>query len=192
MRRPRPRTAASPPAARRADRARVVIVPKFAAPGDAVRRAEVRRVQQVEDLGAELDRAGRRAAAPAASARGRRRDTTARAPDCATPMPSVNCGAIGERRGVEPLRSASADPAGSVGSPTRFGRCTPKPAKALKLVVCVTATGTPDCSVTSAVDRPVVDERAEHAVQLSWRGPRPTGRSQTTDETKTCGMSPVE
>ena len=29
--------------------------------------------------------------------------------------------------------------AGSVGSPTRFGRCTPKPANALKFVVWVTA-----------------------------------------------------
>src|SRR6267142_922931 len=33
-------------------------------------------------------------------------------------------------------------PAGRVGSPMRFGRCTPKPNGALLFVVCVTATGT--------------------------------------------------
>ena len=40
-------------------------------------------------------------------------------------------------------------PAGSSGSPTRFGRCVPNPANALKFVVCVTATGSPDCRVTT-------------------------------------------
>ena len=46
------------------------------------------RVEQVEDLGPDLDRRCRDSWAPAASARGRRRDTTGRAPDCATPCRS--------------------------------------------------------------------------------------------------------
>src|SRR5918999_816000 len=61
-------------------------------------------------------------------------------------VPSVNCGAIANAA-VLNQRAGVRLPAGNSGSPTRFGRCVPKPAKALKFVVCVTANGTPDCSV---------------------------------------------
>src|SRR5262245_48513624 len=86
--------------------------------------------------------------------------------------PIVNCGAMANADVLNQCAGVRS-PAGSSGSPTRFGRCTPKPANALKFVVCVTATGTPDSSVTIDVN---VQPRQSH----------------TTDDTNTCGMSPVE
>src|SRR4249920_2560924 len=80
---------------------------------------------------------------------------------------------------------------GSVGLPTRFGRWTPKPANALKFVVCVTAMGTPDCSVTSPVTVQSLAMAPSHPSSW-WARPAPYGMSQTTDDSNTCGMSPVE
>ena len=57
--------------------------------------------------------------------------------------------------------------------------------------VCVTATGTPDCSVTR--DAIVQSLASAPSTPCSCRArPAPAGRSHTTDDTKTCGMSPVE
>src|SRR5262245_10022471 len=104
--------------------------------------------------------------------------------------PSVNTGAavnaavLNHRLGVRWS-------AGTVGSATRLGRCTPKPNAELKLVVCVTAIGTPDCSVISEV----ADQSLKIAPRMPgswWARPAPIGTSQTTDETKTCGISPAE
>ena len=50
----------------------------------------------------------------------------------------------------------------------------------------------PDCSVSDAGQRPVVDDRADDAAGVAARGRRRTGMSQTADATNTCGMSPVE
>src|SRR6185503_4385662 len=88
-------------------------------------------------------------------------------------FPMVNCGAT-ENAAVLNQCWGVRSPAGSAGSPARFGRCTPKPAKALKFVACVTAIGTPDCSVTMPA---TVQFRAKF---------------QTSDETNAWGMSPVE
>src|SRR5262249_40563892 len=62
--------------------------------------------------------------------------------------PIVNCGATAK---ALVLNQCCGDrwPAGNSGLPTRFGRCTPNPANALKFVVWVTATGTPDSDVMS-------------------------------------------
>src|SRR5439155_4429922 len=87
-------------------------------------------------------------------------------------LPSANWGVTANALGLNhPFASRTS--AGSAGAAISVGRCTPKPANALKLVACVTATGTPDWSVTIAA---TVHPR----------------QSQTTDETNTCGMSPVE
>src|SRR5437764_4279799 len=87
-------------------------------------------------------------------------------------LPSVNIGAIAKALVLNQWSGVRWS-AGNSGSPTRLGRWTPNPANALKLVVCVTATGTPDCSV-----------RIPDSVQL-WIVHTPAA-------TKTCGMSPVE
>ncbi len=62
-------------------------------------------------------------------------------------LPSVNAGAVLNTLVLnQRLTDRSSD--GSSGSPVMFGRCVPNPANRLLLVACVTAIGTPDCSVT--------------------------------------------
>src|SRR5947208_14812659 len=104
--------------------------------------------------------------------------------------PTVNCGAMVKAAGSNHWPGVRG-PGGNAGSPERFGRCTPKPANALKFVVCVTATGAPDSSVTR--DAIVQSLAIAPATPCNCRArPAPAGRSHTTDDTKTCGMSPVE
>src|SRR5436190_15332482 len=81
--------------------------------------------------------------------------------------------------------------AGSVGSSTRFGLCTPKPKAALLFVVCVIATGIPDCSVMRVVTVQLLANAPSTPLNCRRR-PVPAGRSHTTDDTNTWGMSPVE
>src|SRR5262245_41241592 len=104
--------------------------------------------------------------------------------------PSVNTGAVENAFALNQWSGVRWS-AGSVGSPIRFGRCVPKPAKSLKFVTCVTAIGTPDCRVT----RVVIVQSFTSAPAHPWRDfarPLPKGKSHTTDETKRWGMSPVE
>ena len=129
----------------------VVIVPNAAEPNTPFGRAERRRVRHVEHLGAHLDRRCPPAAARAASARGRDCGNPARAPDCESSLPSVNCGAARERGGVEP--AAHGPLVGREASDRRSGsaaacriprtRCCSSPAS--------TAIGMPDCSVSTPV-----------------------------------------
>ena len=72
--------------------------------GHRAGRAERRRVEQVEHLDAKLDRRAAADAERGASARGRRRDTQGPRTGLREAVPIVNCGAIGERRRVEPVR----------------------------------------------------------------------------------------
>src|SRR5262245_18586613 len=58
-------------------------------------------------------------------------------------VPIVN-GPAGEKALVLNHRAVDRSSDGSVGSPARFGRCVPKPANALLLVVCAIASGMPD------------------------------------------------
>jgi len=62
----------------------------------------------------------------------------------------VKAGA-GEKALVLNHRLADRSSPGSVGSPTKCGRCVSKPANASMLVVCVTASSMPDCSVSTPV-----------------------------------------
>src|SRR3954471_19771784 len=88
-------------------------------------------------------------------------------------------------------RSTDRLPAGSVGSPITFGRCVPKPANALLLVVWVTASGMPDCSVSTPVSVQSLT-RAPATPLAHLLRPVPHGMSHTADATRMCGMSPVE
>src|SRR2546426_8477848 len=68
--------------------------------------------------------------------------------------------------------------------------CTPKPANALNFVVCVTATGTPDCSVTSVVT--VQSLAIAPSTPCSCRARlAPAGRSHTTPSRKLASGVPV-
>src|SRR5262249_11478039 len=75
--------------------------------------------------------------------------------------------------------------AGRLGSPITLGRCTPYPAKALKLVSWLIANGNPDCrESTPATCQPLVKCPATPE--------RCTGRLQVALAQRTFGMSPVE
>src|SRR5581483_10245486 len=104
--------------------------------------------------------------------------------------PSVNCGATAKAAVLNQCAGVLWS-AGSVGSPTRLGRCTPKPANALKFVAWVTAIGIPDCNVAIRVTVQSLAS-APHTPRSALSRPAPTGRSHTIDDTNTCGMSPVE
>src|SRR5690242_19806025 len=65
-------------------------------------------------------------------------------------VPKVNWGAT-VKAPVSNQRATVRLPPGKIGLPIRFGRWVPNPAKALKLVACVTARGKPDCKVTMPV-----------------------------------------
>src|SRR5262245_31794377 len=101
--------------------------------------------------------------------------------------PSVNCGASAN---AEVLNHLVGVRSMSFGSPSRFGRCEPKPANAFAFVW-VTATGEPDCSVT-IVDTDQSLARAPSTPRGDSARPLPIGRSHTPDATNRCGMSPVE
>ena len=58
----------------------------------------------------------------------------------------VNCGAIANAAVLKNCAVVCCDE-GRLGFDETFGRCVPKPAKALKFVTCVTAKGSPDCNV---------------------------------------------
>src|SRR3954447_6275696 len=105
-------------------------------------------------------------------------------------LPSVNCGAT--------VNAVTSNQCAGVrwadrraGFDTRLGRCTPKPANALKLVAWVTAIGTPDCAVTIplSVQSDAIQPSAPRGCH---RRPCPAGSSHTADETNTFGMSPVD
>src|SRR5262249_33615650 len=105
-------------------------------------------------------------------------------------VPSVN-GPAGTKAAVLNQWPGVRWSAGNVGSPTRFGRWVPNPANALLFVVCVTATGIPDCSVTTALTFQSLTTAPR--APCAWRArPDPIGRSQTTEAARTCGMSPFE
>ena len=63
-------------------------------------------------------------------------------------LPMVNCGAI-VNGAVLKKRAVVCSDEERFGFATRFGRCVPKPANALKFVTWVTASGNPDCRVTT-------------------------------------------
>src|SRR5204862_379130 len=97
----------------------------------------------------------------------------------------------GENALVLNHRSTDRASPGSVGLPIRFGRCVPNPANALLFVVCVTASGDPDCNVSTPVKA-----QSFTSVPITpltrRRRPVPDGISHTAEATNTCGMSPVE
>src|SRR5258708_34928810 len=77
--------------------------------------------------------------------------------------PIVNGGATAKAAVLNHCPAVRA-PAANAGSPMRCGRWTPKPANALELVVCVTATGAPGCSGRS--------EETDQPFAIAPRGPR--------------------
>src|SRR4029453_904917 len=90
-------------------------------------------------------------------------------------LASANAAVLNQRAGV---RSS----AGSVGSPTRFGRCVVKPAYPSEFA-CVTATGTPDCMVITVAT--VQSFASAPSTPAGFFGrPSPIGRSHTTDAPK--------
>ena len=102
--------------------------------------------------------------------------------------PMVNSGATDEGRRVEPLTGRPLV-GRQLGSPTRFGRCTPKPANALKLVDLCHRDGHARLQCDERCHGPVVRDRAQQTVELTGAS-LPAGRSHTTEDTKMCGMSP--
>src|SRR5262245_29394675 len=87
----------------------------------------------------------------------------------------ANADVLNHRAGVR-----SSD--GKVGSPTRFGRWVVKPAYPSEFA-CVTATGTPDCSVTNVATLQSFTS-APTTPPGCFARPWPTGRSHTTDAAK--------
>ena len=78
----------------------------------------------------------------------------------------VNARRVGERAGVEPSgHRLLVGRQGRIADEIR--PLTPKPAKALLLVVCVTAIGIPDWSVSTPVEGPVVHQRGKAALVLA-------------------------
>ncbi len=109
---------------------------------------------------------------------------------CREAEPSVKAGASA-KASVRNHRAAVRCPAGSAGSPTRCGRCTLNPANAFRLVACVTATGSPDCSVSTpdtVQSCPIQPRHPGHRC----RRPLPIGTAHTPEATSTCGMSPAD
>src|SRR5262245_23857359 len=102
----------------------------------------------------------------------------------------VNCGAIANAAVLKNCAVVCCDE-GRLGFDETFGRCVPKPAKALKFVTCVTAKGSPDCNVpTPASSNPAKILLVQPLV--ANRFPLPKGSSYVMLVTKTFGISPFE
>src|SRR6185295_5058331 len=90
-------------------------------------------------------------------------------------LPIVNCGAIVNVDVSKNCAVVRSDDE-RFGSLTRFGRCVPKPANALKLVTWVTASGIPDCRFTAADSSHPL--RIAPAKPCGWNNfPAPNGNS---------------